>query len=210
MSHDPLLNHTSPDNASARQSLRRQIRRRRQALSPIQQRHAALAVKRQLIRLPVFRNADRIACYLANDGEVDMQAVISRIQAMDKQCYLPVLDPLGSNRLWFAPLLPGMPMRANRFGIPEPDISARHFIAAWQLDLLLLPLVAFDPAGNRLGMGGGFYDRSLAYLHRQQRWRKPHLFGIAHQFQCVPALQQATWDIPLHGIITDQTIYRVA
>jgi len=129
---------------------------------------------------------------------------------MNKQCYLPVLDPLGSNRLWFAPLSPGVSLRPNRFGIPEPQVSARHFVSARHLDLLLLPLVAFDPAGNRLGMGGGFYDRSLAYLKRRQRWVRPLLYGVAHQFQCVASLQQASWDIPLHGIVTDQRVYRVA
>lgn len=205
----PLLNLNSPDNTAKRQEIRREIRRRRRALSPRQQHHAALAVKRQLIRLSVFRNARKIGCYLANDGELDLRAVIARIQAMNKQCYLPVLDPLGSNRLWFAPMSAGMPLRLNRFGIPEPHVAARHFVSAQHLDLLLLPLVAFDPQGNRLGMGGGFYDRSLAYLKHRQLWRKPHLYGVAHHFQCVSTLEQASWDIPLHGIVTDRRVYRV-
>lgn len=128
---------------------------------------------------------------------------------MNKQCYLPVLDPLGSNRLWFAPLFPGASLRPNRFGIPEPNVAARHLVSARHLDLLLLPLVAFDHLGNRLGMGGGFYDRSLAYIKHRHQWRRPHLYGVAHQFQCVPLLQQASWDIPLNGIVTDQRIYRI-
>jgi 5-formyltetrahydrofolate cyclo-ligase len=194
----------------SRRQIRRELRRQRRSLTVREQQRAALAVRRRLIRLSTFRNARRIGCYLANDGEVDLQVVIDRIQAMHKRCYLPVLDTLRSNRLWFAPLTADTPLRPNRFGIPEPDVSARHYVAASHLDLLLLPLVAFDPQGNRLGMGGGFYDRSLAFLKHRCHWFRPRLYGVAHEFQCLARLQQASWDIPLHGIITDQHIYTVS
>lgn len=201
---------SSSDSVSSRQQIRREMRRRRRSLTARQQQRAALAVRRRLMHLSAFRNARRVGCYLANDGEVDLQAVIDSIHSMHKHCYLPVLDSLRSNRLWFAPLTVDTPLRPNRFGIPEPDVSARHFVAASHLDLLLLPLVAFDPQGNRLGMGGGFYDRSLAFLQQRSCWFRPRLYGVAHEFQCLTTLQQAAWDIPLHGIITDRHIYRVA
>ena len=193
----------------SRQAIRNEIRRQRQALSQRQQEHAARALGRQFVGSSVFRNAHRIGCYLANDGELDLSMVMARIQSMNKRCYLPVLDTLGSNRLWFAPFDSTTCLQVNGFGIPEPMVSPRQYVLASRLDLILLPLVAFDDQGNRLGMGGGFYDRSLAYLRRRQHWFKPHLYGIAHEFQRVDRLECASWDVPLHGIATDQGIHQI-
>ena len=62
------------------------------------------------------------------------------------------------------PYLPEASLRTNRLGIPEPRRGRRHLRLPWTLDLILVPLVGFDPHCNRIGMGGGFYDRTLAYL----------------------------------------------
>jgi len=204
----PVLNLFGFDSASQRQDIRREMRRQRRSLSASQQHQAALALKQRLIRMSVFRNARRVGCYLANDGELDLRDVIARIHSMRKCCYLPVLDSLGSNRLWFSPWTPETPLQLNRFGIFEPRVAPRQLVSASHLDLLLMPLVGFDPQGNRLGMGGGFYDRSLAFLKYRHYWQKPHLYGVAHEFQCVAALQQASWDVPMHGVVTDQCVYR--
>lgn len=194
---------------SSRQAIRSEIRLQRQSLSQRQQIAAAHLIGRRIITLQSFRNARRIACYLANDGELDLSVVMARMRMMNKRCYLPVLDTLGSNRLWFAPFDDITPLQVNRFGIPEPMVSAREFVAAGSLDLIFLPLVAFDRHGNRLGMGGGFYDRSLAFLKRRHYWIKPRLYGIAHEFQQLSRLTCAPWDVPMHGIVTDQSIYKV-
>jgi len=193
----------------SRQDIRNQKRRQRRSLTPQQQMLAAYRLRRRLISLSMFRNARRIGCYLANDGELDMVAVMAAMMAMKKSCYLPVLDGLGSKRLWFAPLTPQTPLQMNRFGIPEPMVSRREYVPAGALDLLLLPLVAFDDQGNRLGMGGGYYDRSLAYLNKRHIWFRPRLCGVAHDFQRVERLEHAPWDVPLDSIVTDQCIYRV-
>jgi len=193
----------------SRQEIRSEKRCQRQMLSPQQQLSAARALERQIIGTAVFRNASNIACYLPNDGELDPSFVMVRMQMMKKRCYLPVLDTLSSKRLWFAPFDSNTRLQVNRFGIPEPMVSPRDYVSASSLDLILLPLVVFDDQGHRLGMGGGFYDRSLAYLNRRQCWFKPHLYGIAHEFQRVDSLEYASWDVPLHGIVTDQRIYSV-
>jgi 5-formyltetrahydrofolate cyclo-ligase len=98
-------------------------------------------------------------------------------------------------------------MVLNRFGIAEPDVNWRHAKPAWALDLILMPLVAFDIQGNRLGMGGGFYDRSLAYLNRRKVWRKPYLMGTAFELQKFTQLPHASWDIPMNGIMTEKQFY---
>jgi len=128
------------------------------------------------------------------------------MESLGKQCFLPVLDTLRPRRLWFAPYRIGDPLVANRYGIPEPACPSRYRVAAWCLDLVLTPLVAFDEMGNRLGMGGGYYDRTLSFLARRQVWKRPRLVGIAYEFQCLESLPRRPWDIPLNSVITNDTI----
>lgn len=149
--------------------------------------------------LPEFRRARRIAFYLAHGGEIDPRPVFALAAALGKACYLPVLHPLGQNRLYFVRHRDGEPLFPNRFGIPEPRL--RHRVPIWALDLIFIPLVGFDAAGNRLGQGGGFYDRSLAHLRHGAR---PLRIGLAHGFQQVPRLHPNPWDVPLHGVATEQ------
>ncbi len=179
------------------------MRARRQALSERQRLLLSGTLSHQFAATPVFRRSRRIACYLPNDGEIDLTPLIHRIWSLHKRCYLPVLDTLSSNRLWFTPYRPGERLVYNRYGIPEPGAPARTRAAPWSLDLVLAPLVAFDPRGNRLGMGGGYYDRTLAFLRRRNRWHKPIVLGVAYEFQRVASLPPRAWDVPMHGIVTE-------
>ena len=187
--------------------LRRILRARRNALSSEDQRLAAAQLASHLAGTRLFMVSRRIACYLPNDGEIDTNPVIARLWRMRKTCYLPVLSPLAHDRLWFAPAKPGMELAPNRFGIPEPVVKARDLVRAQELDLILMPLVGFDDRGNRLGMGGGFYDRSLEFLRHRACWRKPHVLGLAYDFQRVNGLAPDAWDIPLQGVVTDRAVY---
>ncbi len=146
--------------------------------------------------------ARRIALYLPRDGELDPGPLGQLLLQRQCQLFLPVIDPLrgGGRLLRFARWQPGhSTLQPNRFRIPEP-MGRRT--PAWSLDLVLLPLVAFDRHGNRLGMGGGFYDRSFA--DRKQRPRRPLLVGLAHACQELPDLPAAPHDVPLDAIVTDQ------
>jgi len=116
-----------------------------------------------------------------------------------------VLAPFSRQRLWFARYTPGDALAANRYGIPEPVV--RELIKPWALDLILTPLVAFDTTGHRIGMGGGYYDRSLAFLHSRQHWQKPCRLGLAYEFQKQVMIEPNPWDIPLDGIATEACIY---
>lgn len=187
--------------------LRQKLRARRRALSADEQRQAARRLAVNLAGTRLFLTSRRVACYLPNDGEIDTGPVIEHIRRLRKTCYLPVLSRLSHDRLWFAEAGPKTKMTPNRFGIPEPVVKSRDLVRAQELDLILLPLVGFDDQGNRLGMGGGFYDRSLEFLRHRNHWRKPHLLGIAYDFQRVNGLTADPWDVPLQGVITDQAVY---
>jgi len=186
--------------------LRQQLRARRIALTPSQQTHAAAALARRLLATRFARVSRRIACYLPNDGEIDPRPLIARLWALKKHCYLPVLSHTPHERLWFARVTPDTPFAPNRYGILEPRI-ADDWRRARELDLILLPLVGFDADGNRLGMGAGFYDRSLEFLRLRQVWKKPRLVGLAHDCQRVARLPVNAWDVALDAVVTDGAAY---
>ncbi|CAK0740422.1 5-formyltetrahydrofolate cyclo-ligase [Gammaproteobacteria bacterium] len=185
--------------------IRREMRSRRRLLSPDKRLRSALALAKNVGKLWSFRNANRMAMYLPNDGEIDPKPLIKRATDAGKVCYLPVLCPLGGKRLWFAPYRLGGILKPNRFSIPEPIHSRR--VRARSLDLILVPLVAFDPTGNRIGMGGGYYDQTLAFLSRRKHWRVPRTIGIAYDFQCVPQIESRPWDMPLDAVVTEVKCY---
>ena len=187
--------------------LRRSLRARRNELTPDDQRLAATRLASNLVGTRPFLTSRRVACYLPNDGEIDTGPVIERLRRLRKTCYLPVLSRLSRDRLWFAEAGLKTKLAPNRFGIPEPVVKSSDLVRAQELDLILMPLVGFDDEGNRLGMGGGFYDRSLEFLRHRQHWRKPHLLGIAYDFQRVNGLTADPWDVSLQGVVTDQTVY---
>jgi len=190
-----------------REQIRRAMRKRRRALGLHERRVRAKSLAARLACHPLFLRSRHLALYLPNDGEVDLNPLLRRALAMGKRCYLPVLSPAFHNRLWFAPYTPDTPLALNCFRIPEPVAGWRDMRPVWTLDLVLTPLVAFDAVGNRLGMGGGFYDRTLAYLVRRAAWRKPRLLGVAYDFQEHASLPHEPWDVPLDGVVTDQGLH---
>lgn len=204
------LNQPSPDSklpTSDRAALRRLLRRRRRALSPKQQKEAARHLARTLTRQPDVLRARRIAVYLPNDGEIDPGVFVEKARQRGVDVYLPVLHPVHRGRLTFQPWTGSTRLKANRFGIAEPSFRGHRSHPAWALDTVLLPLVGFDSNGGRLGMGGGFYDRTFAFIRHRPR-PAPTLIGLAHECQQVDRLPIASWDIPLDAIATARRIYR--
>jgi len=191
----------------SRPALRRKLRHARRQLTPAQQRLAARRLYRQLGQHPLFRRARHIALYLPNDGEIDPRLLLQAAQRRGKATYLPVLNPWPRTRMVFQRIEPGEQLRRNRFGILEPVIRTARQRRVWALDLLLMPLVGFDGKGGRLGMGGGFYDRSLAYRAMRKKSHKPTLLGLAHECQRVDRLPLESWDVALQATVTDQGWY---
>ena len=165
---------TSTDRAA----LRTELRERRRALSAAQRIAAAEALAERLLALPFFPRSGHVAGYWAVDGEIGLHVLQLRLPAEVSYC-LPVLHTDGTLR--FAEWRTGAPLVENRFGIPEPDVPETACHLAEALDLLVVPLTGFDAQGNRLGMGGGWYDRSLGF--RRERAAPPWLVGAAFATQ---------------------------
>lgn len=183
------------------------MRSLRRSLTPSQQQQAALNLLHTMRSRADFRRARSIAAYLANDGEIDPMPIIRLCWRLGKQVYLPVLHPTRHNRLWFIPYNANTAMVKNKYGIQEPVMAAAQRRAAWALDLVLLPLVAFDAQGNRMGMGGGYYDRTFSFKSQRKGLQGPRLLGLAHEIQRVEKLEVKGWDIPLTAIVSDSNSY---
>ncbi|MBF0218499.1 MAG: 5-formyltetrahydrofolate cyclo-ligase [Gammaproteobacteria bacterium] len=192
--------------AAERRRIRKEIRVMRRNLDQRLHRQQSQAICRHLSKLPMLLKSQHIALYLSNDGEVNLYPLLTYLTDIGKNCYLPCLAPHRQRRLWFAPYRPGDRLTPNRFAIPEPRVSVRAMRTAQRVDLILMPLVAFDQLGNRLGMGGGYYDRSLAFLQQRQHWRRPRLMGTAFELQRLPLLPVAKWDIPMHALCTERGV----
>lgn len=191
------LSMTAADKAR----LRREMRDRRRSVPPREAWDAARRAAVHARRLPPLASARRIGCYLAMGGELDAGPVIEAAWWRGQSVFLPVID---GDRLAFAPFEPGTPLVANRYGIPEPDVPRQAWCRARQLDVVMAPLVAFDAGGHRLGMGGGFYDRTLAFRRFRRCFRRPWFIGIAYGFQRVPRLESDPWDVGLDAVVTDE------
>lgn len=188
----------------SKRDLRKILRTRRRTLTPQAQRLAARNLTRQLQRLPLFIRARHIAGHWPADGEISPLPFLRELQRQGKTVYLP--EVLTNGQLGFRRFHIAAHLGQNRYGIPEP-LSREHRFPQ-DLDIVLMPLVGFDRQGNRLGMGGGYYDRTFAFL-RQQAWhRRPVLVGLAHDFQQVASLSHDDWDIPLQVIVTDTSVIR--
>ncbi len=192
---------------SARFELRQRLRAQRRALPPRDQLRAARAATRRFVRSRYFARAQHIAIYLPNDGELNTWPLIQLAWRARKSIYLPVIRDTPQPKLLFAPFNKTTVLSPNRFRIPEPRGTSRHLRRAGKLDLVIVPLVAFDASGTRLGMGAGYYDRSFQFLKHHHRWKHPKLIAWAYQFQRVDHVTRASWDVPLAAAITNQFTY---
>ena len=185
---------------ASKSDIRKLMRERRLELSARDRANASLHLCHRLKHHPFFEKAWTVGLYFPNDGEIAVTSLAAKPHS--KRFYLPILPPPGLRRLWFGAYEPGAHMYTDRFGIPEPLTRVRARAEA--LDLIVVPLVAFDSTGGRIGMGGGFYDASLSFLQRFPRIRPLRVVGAAYHFQQIDTIPKNDWDVPLHGVITDQ------
>ncbi|TVQ49317.1 MAG: 5-formyltetrahydrofolate cyclo-ligase [Gammaproteobacteria bacterium] len=190
---------------SERVALRRALRQRRRALPRQARQSLEAALARQLRRLFRARFAS-VGAYLPFDGEADITPLLRELAARGRTLSLPRLEGRRGH-MCFVDWHPDDRLAGNRYRIAEPGVNARRR-AARALDLVLVPLVAFDRAGTRLGMGAGYFDRHFAHLRYHKCWRRPRLVGVAFGFQEVQHLERAPWDVPLAAVVTESGIMR--
>jgi 5-formyltetrahydrofolate cyclo-ligase len=184
--------------------LRQRNRKLRAELDADQLEAAANELAERILSLDEYRQAQRVAAYFAVNGEIGLNPLIDHALAQAKNVYLPNLD---QQALRFSPYFHAQKMRINKFRLPEPDVDEAEMLAPDELDLVLAPLVVFDANRNRIGMGGGFYDRSFAFRKNPEH-KRPVLIGVAHELQKVDRIVPQEWDVRLDMIVTDQAVYK--
>lgn len=186
-----------------RDQIRKAIRQQRRSLTPEQQQLAAQQLSDNVLSHPKIKDANTIALFLSFDGEIDTAPLILQLWALNKKICLPILHPFHRHHLLFLRYTHKMQLIKNRFNISEPPLNVNDVIPLSEIDIIFTPLVAFDSSGQRLGMGGGFYDRTL------ENWQQKSFYpiGLAHTCQQVEQLPVADWDVPLPEIITPNKIW---
>jgi 5-formyltetrahydrofolate cyclo-ligase len=166
---------------------------------------AAVDAAKHLISQSLFQQSEHIACYMPYRAELSPEPLIHHIWQANKKCYLPRLT--SEKSLEFMLYQENDALEPNQFGILEPLASAEK-IAVEQLDLVVVPLVAFDLFGHRLGTGGGYYDRTFAFKKLASD-EKPSLFGFAYAVQQADRLPVDEWDVMLQGVVTEKEFFHI-
>ncbi len=182
-----------------KQALRQTNRQVRKQLSAAHRRRVSTKICARIRALDQYRYAKRIALYRAVNGEIDLNDIWQSAPMQGKYCYFPVLND--DKTLIFLPATPATPFHENRFGIGEPAVARELAASPDELDIILLPLIAFDEKGTRLGSGEGYYDRTLA------NHKNTLLIGVAYEFQRQSFIEAQPWDIPMTAIITERNAY---
>lgn len=189
-------------NQLDKNQLRQQLKQVRDSLSASERSIAAQDVGRRLAALNWDRHAAPIGVYHAMPNELDLAPFIAHCRARGIPLSLPRIDPLEKGKMDFYAWQQGDPLRRNQLGIEEPAPSEPVAIFAHRA--ILMPLLGFDAKGNRLGMGGGYYDRLLA--HTANQTHRPLLIGVAFDCQQVEELPVEPWDIGLDGVVTEKAL----
>jgi 5-formyltetrahydrofolate cyclo-ligase len=206
MSHHPVsTTHSQSPIASTldRSGIRRSMRSRRSLVGKSERAAAAAAFAQHVARARLLRPGLRVALYCSYGHEADTSEVIALARQRGCELYLPRIVDYTAGRMQFVHFKADATLRTNRYGIPEP-VAAGRFVATRALDLIFLPVVAFDSYGGRLGSGAGFYDRRLARLRSPCIWHRPKLVGVAYEFQRVAQIDSEPWDIPMDAVITEK------
>lgn len=164
------------------------------------QQHLSNQIVENVYNSPAFTAAKSIAIYHAVHGEADPKE-LRELNGNTKHFYLPILARDITQGLVFAPINATTEYKSNRFSIPEPIYKESDLIIGELLDLVIVPLLGFDKKGNRIGMGGGFYDRTFAF--KQKLKTKPLLMGFAFDFQLTESIYEESWDVRLDFIATE-------
>lgn len=188
-------------------SLRQRLRKIREAHTPLQQSLKAESTAQHFEKWAAQRPAENIASYLTHTGELPTHAINQAVWKQGHRLFVPMLYHTPPQSLRFQPYNVGTPTRDNKYGIAEPAQDEKYSRPAREMGTILMPLLGFDTKGNRLGMGGGYYDRTLEFiLDHAFGQPRPFLLGLAYDAQEVKALDRNPWDVPLDAVLTESGI----
>ena len=160
---------------------------------------ASEKICKRVIKSGIFFSSHAIGCYLPMDDEVDTRSIIERGWRANKRIFVPVLRK--GRQMSFREMNPETLLQRNAYGVWEP--ASGETISPRQLDIAIAPTVAFDDDNNRIGMGGGYFDRCFSYLRHRENWLRPKLIGVAFQCQKVEEISPNAWDIRLYRVFTN-------
>ena len=186
--------------------LRKLINKKRDALTQAERISASQKAAVHLINSDFFIKSANIACYIARGAEINPQPIIDKIWAQKKNCYVPIVHPKKFGQMCFVKYMPHDELVLDRFAIKEPAFHEDKVIEPRELDLVILPLLAFDDKGNRLGTGGGYYDRAFNFVLTKPLSHKPFLCGLAYKLQKVDYIETKEWDVKIDAVVTEQGI----
>jgi 5-formyltetrahydrofolate cyclo-ligase len=186
--------------SQSQKEIRQAARNARAALSNEERDVRSGLIREKVISASWFRRAEYIACYLPSADEVNTWEIISRAWVMKKRVFVPVIGK--NSYMQFQEITAETELRRNRFGLFEPNDG--EIVSTRMLDVVLAPLVAFDDNNNRVGMGGGYFDRTFSFLRHRDAWTRPKIIGLAFSCQKVEKIPPNPWDIRLFCAVTDR------
>jgi len=186
-------------------TIRERLKEKRKNLTKKQSSELSHAIFLRIIRSSWIQEHSNIGIYYAINGEADTLKLIEFLWSNNQNAFLPVMN---HNGLLFGNFAPNSDLNENTYGIPEPELTKENQVSAHELDMVFVPLVAFDQNGYRLGMGGGYYDRTFEKKLKDKNLTTPLLIGLAYEFQKQDKLVHQTWDVPLDMVVTEANTYK--
>ena len=188
--------------------LRNSLRSARRSITPLERDEKSRLLARNLARYLPFQRCKKLAVYLPILEEVDTSPVIELAQLLHKLIYLPIIctEVWQQKSMLFAPYSPGeTPLRENRFGIKEPVVKPGSCIRGVDIEFICAPVVGFNDRCDRIGMGGGYYDKAFD----RSRFQRCHLVGLAFEGQQAD-FEPARHDVPMQAGITEDRVIKRA
>lgn len=188
--------------------IRKPIVSRRKQLPPAAIKELSEQIAARAFPLAQLIESEHVGSYISHDGEVDPMPILRSEISTQKFFYLPVITSESEKNLAFYPYSPGEDLPPNRYGIPEPQFENKKSIPIEKLEVVFVPIVAFDKYCNRLGRGAGYYDHTFSFIKNlPPNQKRPLLVGLAYEFQKVAKIEPSKWDVPMDIIITELDIY---
>lgn len=176
-------------------AFRQELLERRRRLSPLQRQEKSRRILAELRQSPLYRQAQRLFLYLSRGEEVETDGIFLAAWQDGKETAVPKTTAEGE--MFFCLVSSLEEVSIGRFGIREPMGGRAQAVFPQKGALFLVPMVGFDEKKNRMGYGGGYYDRYFANYPELRR------VGLAFSAQAVPSLPVETTDVPMTDILTE-------